>query len=320
MTDSKNGRVAWAVTTGAVGMRTQARGLAEAVAATVIEKTVRIRPPWSLMPAAYAPFPMMGVEGLAPPWPDVMVTCGRKSALASVAVKRASGGRTVTVHVQDPLTNPRAFDLVVAMPHDKATGSNVLMAQTALHDLTPEKLARAGDQWRERFAPLGHPLIGVIVGGSTRSYGFGAEDGARLVQLLQKVKQETDAGLAITPSPRTPLELRAQMAEAFANDPRVYLWDREGANPYHGILALADRLVVTSDSVSMMSEAIATPHPVEVFDLAGERHADILDRLIEERLVARFEGAAEAPHTLGPVNSTTIAADAVRKILDARRA
>ena len=312
--------VAWAVTTGATGMRTQARGLAEAVAGVAIEKTVTIRPPWNLLPAAWAPFPLWGVEGLAPPWPDVMVTCGRKSAMASVAVKHASDGRTITVHVQDPLTDPRAFDLVVAMPHDKVTGPNVIKAQTALHDLTPEKLAQAADKWRERFAPLGHPLVGVIIGGPTRSYDFGADDGVRFVELLQKLKRETGAGLAITPSPRTPMALRQLIGAAFAHDPRVYLWDREGANPYHGILALADRLVVTSDSVSMMSEAVATPHPVEVFDLGGERHAGILDRLIEEGLVARFEGAAEPPKTKGPVNSTTIAAEAVKKILAERGA
>ncbi len=80
--------------------------------------------------------------------------------------------------------------------------------------------------------------------------------------------------LAITPSRRTPDAVRALLAEAFAGDQRVFLWDMEGDNPYRGILALADRLVVTSDSVSMVSEALSTTHPVEIFDLGFPRHAD----------------------------------------------
>jgi mitochondrial fission protein ELM1 len=319
------GRIAWAVTTGAVGMRTQARGLAEAVADTVVEKTVGIRFPWSLLPGAWAPSPGTLIDPdpeldqLEPPWPDVIVTCGRKSAAAGVAVRRASGGKTLAVHVQDPLTDPKAFDLIVAMPHDRASAPNVLKVPTALHDFTPAKMSAAADAWRQRFTPLGHPLIGVVLGGSTRNYPFDAASGERLIGLLQGVKHATGAGLAITPSPRTPSHIVEAFAAAFADDPRVYLWDREGPNPYHGILALSDRIVVTSDSVSMMSEAVASPHPVEVFDLEGERHAPILDRLIDEGLVARFDGANEPARTKGPLNSTTVAAEAVKKLLDARK-
>ncbi|HWE45970.1 MAG TPA: mitochondrial fission ELM1 family protein [Caulobacteraceae bacterium] len=321
---NSRGKVAWAVTTGATGMRTQARGLAEAVADTVIEKTVGVRFPWSLLPGAWARSPRAVIDPdpeldqLEPPWPDLIVTCGRKSAAAAVAVKHASGGRTVAVHVQDPLTDPKAFDLVVAMPHDRARGENVLTVPTALHDLTPAKLQAAADKWRERFAPLGHPLIGVVLGGSTRNYDFDPAAGERLITLLRKAKDASGAGLAITPSPRTPQHLIGAFGSAFLGDPRVFLWDRDGTNPYHGILALADRLVVTSDSVSMMSEAISSPHPVEVFDLGGERHAPILDRLIEEGLVARFEGAAKPAATTGPLNSTMVAAERVRAIMDAR--
>ncbi len=317
-------RTAWAVTTGAAGMRTQARGLAEAVADTVVEKTVGIRFPWSLLPGAWARSPAAVIDSdpeldqLESPWPDLIVTCGRKSAAAAVAVRYASGGKTVAVHVQDPLTDPKAFDLVVAMPHDRARGPNVLTVPTALHDLTPEKLKAAADRWRERFAPLGHPLIGVVLGGPTRNYDFDPAAGERLITLLRQAKDESGAGLAITPSPRTPQHLIGAVGQAFLGDPRVFLWDRDGTNPYHGILALSDRLVVTSDSVSMMSEAISSPHPVEVFDLGGERHAPILDRLIDAGLVARFEGSGTPARTKGPLNSTTVAADAVRKILDAR--
>jgi mitochondrial fission protein ELM1 len=323
------GLLAWAVTTGAVGMRTQARGLAEAVAGEAVEKTVGIRFPWSLLPGSWAPSPEAvldpdpDLDRLEPPWPDLMVTCGRKSAAAAVAVKRASGGRTLAVHVQDPLTDPRAFDLVVAMPHDRVSGPNVLKVDTALHDLTSAKLAEAAKTWKKPFAPLGRPLLGVVVGGSTKANAFTAAQAQVLLERIDRVRSATGAGVAVTPSPRTPPEVLEMINVALAHDPRAFVWDREGPNPYRGILALADRLVVTSDSVSMISEAVSTPHPVEVFDLGesrraaigGARHADFLDRLVEDRLVRRFEGEAEPPATAGQFNATDAAAEAVRRLL-----
>jgi mitochondrial fission protein ELM1 len=311
-------------------MRTQARGLAEAVAGEAVEKTIGIRFPWTLLPGAWASSPSAvldpdpDLDQLEPPWPDLIVTCGRKSAAAGVAVKRASGGRTLAVHVQDPLTDPKAFDLVVAMPHDRASGPNVLKVDTALHDLTQAKLAEATNVWSTRFAPLGRPLIGVVVGGATKASAFTLDQARLLLDRIAHVRAATGAGLAVTPSPRTPPEVLELITATLADDPRAYVWDREGPNPYRGILALADRLVVTSDSISMISEAVSTPHPVEVFDLAegrssvGARHAGFLDRLVEDRLVRRFQGDAEPPVTAGPLDATAEAAERVRELLKGR--
>lgn len=322
-----SGITAWAVTTGAAGMRTQARGLAERVAGHVEEKTIGVRFPWHLLPAlAPSPAAMLdpALDRLEPPWPDLVVTCGRKSAAAGAVVRRASRGRTLVVHVQDPLTDPKAFDLVVAMPHDRVSGPNVMKVDTALHDLTPEKLAEAAETWRAVFEPLGHPLLGVVVGGSTKANAFTLDHARVLLDRIAGVRAATEAGVAVTPSPRTPPEVLELIATTLANDPRAYVWNREGANPYRGILALADRLVVTSDSVSMISEAVSTPHPVEVFDLtetaggASARHADFLDRLVEDRLVRRFTGDAASPQTVGPFDATAEAAARVVELLTER--
>jgi mitochondrial fission protein ELM1 len=303
---------AWALTTGETGMRTQARGLAQAVADVVVEKTVPSR--WRQILGGIAPG-----DRLSPPWPDLLITCGRRSVARSIALRRASGGRTVTVHVQDPRDRREGFDLVVAMDHDKVpAGGNVMKIATALHDLTPENLAAAGRLWAARLRPLGRPLVGVVVGGDLRGRAFTPGDGARLLAGLKRLRREGDASLAITPSRRTPAALRALFSEAFAGDPRVFLGDLEGDNPYRGILALADRLVVTSDSVSMVSEALSTPHPVEVFDLGFARHVGFVQRLVDQGLIRRFEGDPEPPRTTGPTNATDAAARAVGALLQAR--
>ena len=104
-----------------------------------------------------------------------------------------------------------------------------------------------------------------------------------------------------------------------AGDPGVFVWDRESDNPYLGILALADRLVVTSDSVSMISEALATGHPVEVFGAPqNARHATFLQTLLDEGLIDRFTGGPVAARDRRPVDATDAAAQAVRRLLEAR--
>ena len=306
-------------------MRAQARGLAEAVADAVVEKTVRVKAPWRWAPAWLGARPLdhldPALDALSAPWPDLIVTCGRRSAPLCVAVRRLSAGRTVGVHIQDPRLPPADFDLVVALDHDRMAGAaNVIATATAMHDVTPQRLAAAARDWGGRLDRLGRPLAGVLIGGSTRRRRFGPDETGKLISGLKRLRDEGGAGLAISPSRRTPPRVLAALAAAFGDDPRVFVWDRAGANPYLGILALADRLVVTGDSVSMVSEAVATSHPVEVFDPDSERHERFVGQLVRCGRVRPFAGDPAPPPNAAPLNATLEAAVAVRRILQERTA
>lgn len=314
------GLTAWFMTTGEAGFRTQARGLAARVAGEARELTVDLRAPWRYLPGAMTPLAWWGLSKTsdrpAPPWPDLLVSCGRRTTALALAIRRASGGRTLAVHVQNPLTSLAGFDLVVAMDHDGVSGPNVVKVPTALHDVTPDRLAAAAEAWRERLTSPGRPLIGVLLGGSTRHRPFSVETARPLIDGLRRLQAETGARLAITPSRRTPADVRGALAEMFGDDPDALVWDLQGDNPYLGILALADRLVVTSDSVSMISEALATSHPVEVFGAdGGRRHADFLQGLIGRGLVRRFAGEPTPPPAGGPIDATALAARAVERLI-----
>jgi len=310
----------WYVTTGEAGFRTQARGLAQALAASPRELVVGLRAPWDRVPAAWLPDPLRRLDPArdrpTPPWPDILVTCGRRTAAVSMAIRRASRGATFTAHIQDPLAPASRFDLVIAMAHDPIEGPNVIKVATALHDVTPRRLAAAADLWRARTPPGDGPLAGVLLGGPTRRRGFAQADALRdaLVRL-----RTSGTRLYIVPSRRTPDAMIADLGGAFAGDPGVLVWDRTGDNPYVGVLAVADRLVVTSDSVSMISEALATPHPVEVFGAPqNSRHAGFLDTLVARGAIALFSGGPPPPRIGGPVDATADAAQAVRTRLAAR--
>ena len=305
--------VAWSLTSGEAGMRTQARGLAAAVARRVVETQTPGRNDLLAQLRAIAGRPDM--TGLTPPWPDLLVTCGRRTVPYALRVRRLSGGRTRLVHVQDPRANRSAFDLIVAMDHDRIpAGGNVIKVGTALHDLTTKVLAEEKECWRDRFEPLGE-FAGVILGGSLRGRDFTISDGLRLIEGLRTMVAGSGLGLAITPSRRTSRDIRALVTGAFEGDPSVFFWDGKGQNPYRAILGGARRIVVTGDSVSMISEAISTRAPVDVMDLGFPRHAGFLQRLVDLGRVRRFTGDPEAPASARPINATEMAAEAVRQRL-----
>lgn len=317
----RSGLTAWALTTGEAGMRTQARGLARAVAETVTEKVVLSRPPWRKLPSGRLILRGLTADSdrLAPPWPDLIVSSGRRSALIAREAKRLAGGRPLLVHVQDPRGGAGAFDLIVAMDHDRVQGPNVVRVATALHDVTPARLAEAGAAWRERLARLGRPLIGVIVGGPAGRAPFGLDEGRALLAAVQAMKTQSGGGVAVAPSRRTPDAVLALFAEAAAADPDLWVWRRDGDNPYLGVLALADRLVVTGDSTSMVSEALATPHPVEVFTpRLRATHQRFIDGLAARGLVRICDGTWTEPAPRPVVDATAEAAAAVRRLLDQR--
>jgi hypothetical protein len=308
----------WYLTTGETGTRQQARGLASALDPDAEERVVRVNRFWALGPPAFvglSPPSVTAVTGrLEPPWPDVLVTCGRRSALVAMAIRRRNAQPMICVHVQPP-THPEAFDLVVAMPHDGLRGSNVLSVDTTLHAIRPEDLAAAAARGEPRFAGLPRPWTGVLLGGSTYRRGFTHEDAQRLADQLDVLRRDVGGSLLITPSRRTPDAVTAALGARYRGDPTVRIWDGAQPNPYLAILALADRLVVTSDSVSMISEALATTAPVAVFSLPmGRRHGRFVETLVDKKLVTMLGETIPA----GPrpaVDAMPVAAAAVRRLL-----
>jgi len=315
--------VAWVLTTGEAGMRSQALGLAEAVGMTIEEKRIAPRPPYSWLPGGLVPTPLSALDStggpLAPPWPRLVVGCGRRSIGAVLAVKRASGGAAFAAYVQNPGWGRRQFDLVAALPHDGVKGPNVVTVPTALSVVTHQRLAAAREEWRTRLAPTGQPVLGALVGGDNGGYRLSAAVAARLVRVLKQAHASHGFFAAITPSRRTHDAAKLLIANALTAEKFGWIWDGGGKNPYFGILALADRLIVTGESISMISEALVTGRPVHVLPLEGQgkRHDAFLSRIIGEGFVSQIDGddLDWSFAGRGPIDSTAEPARRIRVAL-----
>jgi len=300
----------WIMSEPYAGLQAQALGLAEA--AGFAPETIALHPkfPWGWLPAALWPAPLAAVGQR--PLDGLVFTAGGTAGAVGAALRR-HGARVV--QVQNPRLRLELFDLVVANAHDRLSGPNVIVTRTALHRATPARLAQARADWMPRLAHLPRPLVSVLVGGSNGRFRLGAAEGEALAAQLAGMMDADHVGLALTPSRRTAPEVRQILTERLA--PRgAVVWDFAGENPYFGLLACADAIVVTIDSISMVSEAVATDVPVFLASLPGRsaRIARFLDIMRAEGRVRPFAGRYEA-FPAAALDDTPAAAAEVRRRL-----
>jgi uncharacterized protein len=262
---------AWVLHDGKAGMRSQTLGLAEATGCTFVEKQLRVRLPWSILPPQLWMLPRYGVSGgsslLAPPWPDLLIACGRNAAAPALMIKRASGGRTFLAQIQDPRVRRSEFDLIVAPEHDRLRGPSVIVTRGAVHRVTAARLEAERRRFPE-LAALPHPIIAVLIGGTNKAYRLTLQRLTDIADALAALLSESGGSLLLTPSRRTGERGIMLLRTRLGGFPGA-IWDGSGDNPYFAYLALADALLVTADSVSMISEAAATGQPVHILDLDG---------------------------------------------------
>lgn len=265
-------RTCWVLTVGVPGMDNQSIGLAQALGLEVVQKRIHPVAPWKHLPPQLwlAPLRFLGrgSDAIVPPWPDVVIGTGRLTVAVALAIKRASGGRTFNIRIQDPHTAYDEFDVIVTPQHDRCNRPNVIATLGGLHTLTPARIREAGERFAEKFADLPQPRVAVLVGGTNKCYRLTPEIGRALGEQLAALSATTGAGILLTPSRRTGAEVEAALRAALAQTP-AYIWDGTGENPYLAYLALADYIVVTADSVNMVSEACTTGKPVYVVELEG---------------------------------------------------
>jgi uncharacterized protein len=201
------------------------------------------------------------------PWPDMVIGMGKRTTPISRWIKEQSGGATKIVHLGRPRAPLSAFDLVIATPqYGLPHQANVI--ERRLPFATPQKVGAAElTKWQMEWDDLPRPLIAVAVGNAKYPLRFGQYDIVRFASELNKLARALNGTILLMASPRTPRSLVKEISVTLQFPNKSYdLFDKAN-NPYQASLALADQFVVTSDSISMISEMINTGKPVSVFEL-----------------------------------------------------
>ncbi len=306
----------WVISDGSAGMVNQAWGLAETLGYEVELKKICLRQPWETL----TPYLTMGLsyclakdsDPLLPPYPDLILASGRRAIPPALYIKQeAIGQQCKVVYLQDPRINPSHFDAVICPQHDGLSGKNVIQTIGATHRITSEKLAQAKANFRH-LNPRNQSVLSVIIGGSTKKYTMDMDFAERLSTDLMPL---ADKGwrVLVTLSRRTP----ALVAERIRSLPSsIYVWDGKGDNPYFGLLGLADAILVTCDSVSMISEVCVTSVPVYLYPLPKIywKHQHYHQSLIEMNRVRWWTGTVE-PYPFTPLNVNQDTAEKLKALL-----
>lgn len=292
------------MTDGRAGNRAQALGLAQAIArrtgGSIEVKDAPLRTWAARIPAVLSwrfgardggwPFTSLSSSGdpLEAPWPDIVIGAGRRIAPVIAAIGKLHGARTF--QLLDPGIPARAFDAVIVPEHDGRAGKGVLTTTGAMNRLDRELITNEGRGWADTFKDLPRPRVAVLIGGPSRSARFSGSDAALLYTALSDLTG--DHGLIITPSRRTPSQLLQDLTQL---GPNAWVWDGEGENPFPGLFAHADAVLVTEDSVNMTSEAASTGLPVHVFRLTriDPKFRRFHERMNELGATRPFEGKLE---------------------------
>jgi mitochondrial fission protein ELM1 len=207
------------------------------------------------------------------PWPDVVISAGRKNEPIARYIRKQADKPVRLVHMGRPWARLETWDLIVTTPQYRLPNDpNVLHNDAPLHRVTRKRLDVAADSWRERVAHLPRPLVVVLAGGNSGPYPFDRASGERLAAQADALAKELGGSILITTSARTLEETTDALFSGIDSPSIFYRWKKDDPdNPFFAFLGLADHVVVTADSVSMMAEACATGKPVYLFDTGQGR-------------------------------------------------
>lgn len=262
----------WGLLDDRVGHARQVEGVVEALGGgRYLELTYgrRLWQPDLLAPATLAHLEPTLRRQLAPPWPDVVVAAGRRTVPLLRALKRRCEPAPFGVYLMRP-GSLAGLDLVAVPEHDRPPRHpRIVTTIGAPHPFARRMLDAATHDLPEVARPLKRPFVTVLVGGPARRIRFGQAQVDALAARVDDLVRRLDGSALVTTSRRTPAGLAARLEAALTAPHVVYDAASGEPNPLRAFLGTADRVVVTADSLSMMSEAAATGRPVHVFDLPG---------------------------------------------------
>ena len=265
------------LTEGMHGMISQVEGLAKALDIDFIHEKIELNNFWKLIPPRFTPVRNFVFKNRINKDFNIVISCGRKSVIPSIYLKKKYKNEIMNIHIQDPKVSLKNFDLVVAPEHDGLEGDNVLQTKGAIHYLRDYELETNKNYLKQKVKK--EKLVTLIVGGPNRYYDYGDEVINSIFQKTEKNFIKKGYQLIFIPSMRTPKNI-IHKAKNFYDKNQIIVTDID-KKAYLSSLKLADHIVVTCDSTSMISEAAITGKPIYVAQMPTKKKNERFEKFFK---------------------------------------
>ena len=255
------------LTEGMHGMISQVEGLAKALDLEFIHEKIELNNFWKMIPPKFTPVQSFTFENKIKENFNIVISCGRKSVIPSIYLKKKYKNKIMNIHIQDPKVSLHNFDFIVAPEHDGLNGKNVLTSKGAIHYLRNDELEENVNYLKPRLNK--EKVVSMIIGGPTKYYNY---DDISIDDIFLKIKNNfinKNFQLIVIPSMRTPKSIIKKAKDYFDNN-QIIITDVD-KKAYLSALKLANYIVVTCDSTSMISEAAITGKPIYIAQIATSR-------------------------------------------------
>ena len=249
------------LTQGMHGMISQVEGLAKALGLSYKHQKVELKSFWNLIPPKISPISENLVKNKFVCDCKVIISCGRKSVIPSIALKKRLGNEIFNIHIQDPKISFKHFDLVISPEHDNLMGENIINTTGAIHYLTKKEILD-NSQYLEIEKDKRRELVAFIIGGPNKYYKYSEKQIHKLFNKVKTLFTPDKFKIIVIPSYRTPGNILKMAFNTFNVDHHVVKTIDKKA--YLSALAISNYIVVTCDSTSMISEAAMTGKPVYI--------------------------------------------------------
>ena len=258
------------LTQGMHGMISQVEGLAKALDIDFIHHKVETNNIWKIVPPRFSPISQSVYKKINQVDFNVIISCGRKSVIPSIHLKNISNKKIFTIHIQDPKVDYKHFDYIVAPEHDAIEGENVINTKGAIHYLTEQEIFANKEYLNSFIKKDSRKVWTLIMGGPTKYYDYSSKNIKDIFSMFNNLLEKHDFQLVVIPSMRTPLNTINYAKEFFGENHTIIM--NVDKKAYLSALAISEKIVVTCDSSSMISEAALTGKPVYVANIPPKKN------------------------------------------------
>ena len=257
------------LTEGMHGMISQVEGLAKALDLDFTHHKVELNSFWKPFPPKFAPISQIVFKKINVNDFDVIISCGRKSVIPSIYLKKNSKKNIVNIHIQDPKVSLDNFNFIIAPEHDGLVGENVYQTKGAIHYLNIDEINHQTNYLKDRL-DINKEYFLLILGGPTKHYDYSDKNILNILDLFNDLLTKNNLQGIVIPSIRTPRNIIELSKNILGHSSLVI--ENVDKKAYLSALSLAKYICVTCDSTSMISEAALTGKPIYVADIPTDKN------------------------------------------------